>query len=122
MVLERGKTVAVVGESGSGKSTVAKLMLRAERPDPGATMQFCGADGAMQDITGLKGKAMTAFRRRAQMVFQDPYAALSPRMSVQDILTEPLRIHEVGTKAERRSSTLTAMWFSASNSPSDSVM
>ncbi|MEM7211416.1 MAG: ABC transporter ATP-binding protein [Pseudomonadota bacterium] len=102
MVLERGKTVAVVGESGSGKSTVAKLMLRAERPDPGALMQFCGADGNLQDITALKGKAMTAFRRRAQMVFQDPYAALSPRMSVQDILTEPLRIHEVGTRQERR--------------------
>lgn len=101
MVLERGKTVAVVGESGSGKSTVAKLILRAERPDPGAIMEFCGADGAVQDIAGLKGKAMTAFRRRAQMVFQDPYAALSPRMSVQDILTEPLRIHEVGTRAER---------------------
>ena len=102
MVLERGKTVAVVGESGSGKSTVAKLMLRAERPDPGAVMEFCGGDGNKQDIAALKGKAMTAFRRRAQMVFQDPYAALSPRMSVQDILTEPLRIHEVGTKAERR--------------------
>lgn len=102
MVLERGKTVAVVGESGSGKSTVAKLVLRAERPDAGAMMQFCGADGNLQDITGLKGKAMTAFRRRAQMVFQDPYAALSPRMSVQDILTEPLRIHDVGTRQERR--------------------
>lgn len=102
MVLERGKTVAVVGESGSGKSTVAKLMLRAERPDPGAVMEFCGADGQAQDIAALKGRAMTAFRRRAQMVFQDPYAALSPRMSVQDILTEPLRIHEVGTREERR--------------------
>ena len=101
MVLERGKTVAVVGESGSGKSTVAKLILRAERPDQGATMEFCGADGASQDIAALKGKALTAFRRRAQMVFQDPYAALSPRMSVQDILTEPLRIHEVGTRTER---------------------
>ena len=102
MVLERGKTVAVVGESGSGKSTVAKLMLRAERPDEGAAIEFCGADGIKQDVAALTGEQMTAFRRRAQMVFQDPYAALSPRMSVQDILTEPLKIHGVGTRAERR--------------------
>ena len=102
LALERGKTVAVVGESGSGKSTVAKLMLRAERPDPGATMEFCGADGVTHDITALSGKMMTGFRRMAQMVFQDPYASLSPRMSVQDILTEPMRIHRVGTGAERR--------------------
>jgi peptide/nickel transport system ATP-binding protein len=102
MVLERGKTVAVVGESGSGKSTVAKLMLRAERPDPGAEMTFCGADGVKRDIPSLSGADMTAFRRQAQMVFQDPYAALSPRMSVQDILTEPLKIHGVGTRTERR--------------------
>ncbi len=102
MVLERGKTIAVVGESGSGKSTVAKLMLRAERPDPGATMEFCGADGVFCDIPTLSGGAMTAFRRKAQMVFQDPYAALSPRMSVQDILTEPLKIHGVGSRSERR--------------------
>ena len=102
MVLERGRTVAVVGESGSGKSTVAKLVLRAERPDPGATIEFCGADGVIEDVTALQGPALTAFRRRAQMVFQDPYAALSPRMSVQDILTEPLKIHGIGTRMERR--------------------
>ncbi|MEM1163733.1 MAG: ABC transporter ATP-binding protein, partial [Pseudomonadota bacterium] len=102
MNLERGKTVAVVGESGSGKSTVAKLMLRAERPDPGAVLEFTGEDGTPQDISTLSGSALTAFRRRAQMVFQDPYAALSPRMSVQDILTEPLKIHKVGSRTERR--------------------
>ncbi|MGD1922599.1 MAG: dipeptide ABC transporter ATP-binding protein [Paracoccaceae bacterium] len=102
MVLERGKTVAVVGESGSGKSTVAKLVLRAERPDPGAVMQFCGGDGDTQDIAALKGNDLTKFRRAAQMVFQDPYAALSPRMSIQDILTEPMKIHDVGSRSERR--------------------
>ncbi|MEM6623336.1 MAG: ABC transporter ATP-binding protein [Pseudomonadota bacterium] len=103
--LERGKTVAIVGESGSGKSTVAKLILRAERPDPGAEMTFCGRDGVNQDIAALSGSALTAFRRNAQMVFQDPYAALSPRMSVQDILLEPLKIHEVGDKDSRRERT-----------------
>ena len=102
MVLERGRTLAVVGESGSGKSTVARLILRAERPDPGATIQFCGRDGDKQDVTALSGAGLKAFRRRAQMVFQDPYAALSPRMSVQDILTEPLRVHQIGTAAEQR--------------------
>ncbi|MEM8699202.1 MAG: ABC transporter ATP-binding protein [Pseudomonadota bacterium] len=102
MVLERGKTVAVVGESGSGKSTVAKLMLRAERPDPGAEMTFCPRDGQPCDIAALSGKQMTAFRLKAQMVFQDPYASLSPRLSVQDILTEPMLIHAVGSKRERK--------------------
>ncbi|MEM7424017.1 MAG: ABC transporter ATP-binding protein, partial [Pseudomonadota bacterium] len=102
MELERGTTTAVVGESGSGKSTVAKLILRAERPDAGAEMLFCGADGTPRDIAALSGDGLTAFRRRAQMVFQDPYAALSPRMSVQDILTEPMRIHDVGSRDERR--------------------
>jgi peptide/nickel transport system ATP-binding protein len=102
MAMERSKTLAVVGESGSGKSTVARLILRAERPDPGATIEFCGKDGVTEDVTALSGSALKAFRRRAQMVFQDPYAALSPRMSVQDILTEPLRIHGIGTSATRR--------------------
>lgn len=100
--LERGRTLAVVGESGSGKSTVARLVLRAEMPDPGARMVFRPRDGGEQDIGSLSGDALKAYRRTAQMVFQDPYAALSPRMSVQDILTEPLRIHEIGTGAEQR--------------------
>ena len=102
MELERGKTLAIVGESGSGKSTVAKILLRAERPDPGASIEFCGRDGILQDVTALSGDDMTAFRRRAQMVFQDPYSSLSPRMSVQDILTEPMKIHRIGTRRERR--------------------
>ena len=102
MTVERGRTVAVVGESGSGKSTVARLILRAERPDPGAVIEFRGADGIKQDVTALSGAALKAFRHRAQIVFQDPYSSLSPRMSVQDILTEPLRIHRQGTRIERR--------------------
>ncbi|MBY8977224.1 ABC transporter ATP-binding protein [Rhodobacteraceae bacterium NNCM2] len=102
MVLERGKTVAVVGESGSGKSTAAKLILRAERPDPGAEIMFRSRDGEKQNVADLSGDALYAFRRSAQMVFQDPYASLSPRMSIQDILTEPLKIHGIGTRSERR--------------------
>jgi peptide/nickel transport system ATP-binding protein len=102
MTMTRGRTLAVVGESGSGKSTIARLILRAERPDPGAVIEFQGRDGVREDVTALAGAALKAYRRRAQMVFQDPYGALSPRMSVQDILTEPLRIHGIGTPAERR--------------------
>ena len=102
MELERGKTVAVVGESGSGKSTVAKILLRAERPDPGATIEFRSGEGAVEDVAALTGDALTAFRRQAQMVFQDPYSSLSPRMSIQDILTEPLKIHGIGSGQDRR--------------------
>ena len=102
MTVERGKTVAVVGESGSGKSTVARLILRGERPDPGAMIEFRGKDGIRQDVTALGGAALKEFRRRVQIVFQDPYSSLSPRMSVQDILTEPMRIHRQGTRPERR--------------------
>ncbi len=102
VTIARGETVALVGESGSGKSTVANLLLRAERPDDGAEIEFCGRDGLKQDIARLEGNALKAFRRRVQVVFQDPFASLSPRMPVQDILTEPLRIHDVGNAAEQR--------------------
>lgn len=100
--LRRGETVAIVGESGSGKSTVAKLMLQAERPDPGAEVLFRGADGQEVDVAKLSGAALTAFRRKVQIVFQDPFSSLSPRMCVRDILTEPLRVHGVGTGREQR--------------------
>ncbi|MEM6421832.1 MAG: ABC transporter ATP-binding protein, partial [Pseudomonadota bacterium] len=100
--LERGETVAVVGESGSGKSTIAKLVLKAETPDPGAAIRFSPRDGEAADVIELEGDALRAFRRHAQMVFQDPFGALSPRMSVQDILTEPLEIHGVGDRTMRR--------------------
>jgi peptide/nickel transport system ATP-binding protein len=100
--LERGSTLAIVGESGSGKSTVARLILRAEDPDPGSRIRFRGRDGADFDVGALSGAALKAFRRRAQMVFQDPFGALSPRMTIQDILTEPLRVHGVGDAASRR--------------------
>ncbi|MEM8752784.1 MAG: ABC transporter ATP-binding protein [Pseudomonadota bacterium] len=100
--LRRGETLAIVGESGSGKSTVAKLMLRAESPDPGAEVVFKGADGATVDVTALSGAALTAFRRKVQIVFQDPFSSLSPRMNVRDILTEPMRVHRVGTGREQR--------------------
>ena len=102
LTVERGRTVAVVGESGSGKSTIAKLILRAEAPDPGSEMRFRPRNGTVLDVASIGGEALRTFRREAQIVFQDPYSSLSPRMSVQDILTEPMAIHGVGTRAERR--------------------
>ena len=102
LALERGGALAVVGESGSGKSTIARLLLRAEDPDPGAHICFCGRDGVSVDVAALDAAGLKAFRRRAQMVFQDPFSALSPRMTVGDILTEPLRVHGVGAREEQR--------------------
>ncbi|MEO1468988.1 MAG: ABC transporter ATP-binding protein [Pseudomonadota bacterium] len=99
--LARGETVAVVGESGSGKSTVAKLILRAIPPDPGATITFCPRGGADEDVAGMDARALCAFRRQAQMVFQDPFGALSPRMSVADIVTEPMAVHGIGDRTAR---------------------
>ncbi|MEM9781740.1 MAG: ABC transporter ATP-binding protein [Pseudomonadota bacterium] len=101
LTMERGETVAVVGESGSGKSTVAKLILRAETPDPGARITFCRRGGVDEDVAAMDRAALTRFRRAAQMIFQDPFGALSPRMSVADIVTEPLSIHAVGNRSER---------------------
>ncbi len=101
--LARGKTLAVVGESGSGKTTAARISLGAEMPDPGSTVLFRPApqDDPIQ-VHQMTREERTAFQRKAQMVFQDPYSALSPRMRIQDAMTEPLEIHGVGTAADQR--------------------
>jgi len=98
----RRETMAVVGESGSGKSTIAKLMLRAEEPDEGAQVGYRGSDGKALDVMALSGSELKAFRSKVQIVFQDPYASLSPRMAVMDILTEPLRVHGRGGDRDQR--------------------
>ncbi|MDL4777376.1 ABC transporter ATP-binding protein [Actinomadura xylanilytica] len=95
--LRRGETLGVVGESGCGKSTLAKLLLAAERPTAG-TVRFDG-----RDIFTLPKGELRALRRRVQMVLQDPYSSLNPRMTVGDIVGEPFAIHpEVAPKGERR--------------------
>ncbi|MDO0925886.1 dipeptide ABC transporter ATP-binding protein [Streptomyces sp. TG1A-8] len=97
LTLGRGETLGVVGESGCGKSTVAKLLCSLERPTAG-TIRFRG-----EDITGLSGRALKAVRRNIQMVFQDPYTSLNPRMTVGDIVGEPYDIHpEAAPKGDRR--------------------
>ncbi|MDX2483029.1 MAG: ABC transporter ATP-binding protein [Pseudodonghicola sp.] len=101
--LPRGKTLAIVGESGSGKTTAARIALGAETPDPGGQVLFRpDPNGAPITVHDMTRTQRTAFQRAAQMVFQDPYSSLSPRMRVLDALTEPLEIHGIGTRSERR--------------------
>lgn len=101
--LPRGKTLAIVGESGSGKTTAARIALGAEPPDPGGEILFRAyPDSKPIAVQKMTREARTAFQREAQMVFQDPYSSLSPRMRVQEALTEPLEIHDIGTRSEQR--------------------
>ncbi|MBV8926056.1 MAG: dipeptide ABC transporter ATP-binding protein [Bradyrhizobium sp.] len=94
--VDRGETLALVGESGCGKSTVSRLALRLIEPDAGS-LRFDGRDLLALDADELRG-----FRRQAQIIFQDPYAALNPRMSVSQILGEPLALHELVPPSRRR--------------------
>ena len=100
--LQRGKTLAVVGESGSGKTTCARIALGAEMPDPGSEVWFNGQNGNSLAVHNMTKAQRVEFQRRAQMVFQDPYSSLSPRMRIGDTLTEPLEIHGIGNKTSRR--------------------
>ena len=101
--LPRGKTLAIVGESGSGKTTCARIAMGAERPDADGEVLFRPAPAApplaVHDLSPAERKA---FQRQGQMVFQDPYSSLSPRMRVQQALTEPMEVHNIGTARDRR--------------------
>ncbi|MGQ9475343.1 MAG: ABC transporter ATP-binding protein [Actinomycetota bacterium] len=92
----KGQTLGLVGESGCGKSTLARLILRLIKADRGEIM-FEG-----RDLLKLSHREMKAARRSLQIIFQDPYASLNPRMSVGAIVMEPMVIHGEGTKEERR--------------------
>jgi peptide/nickel transport system ATP-binding protein len=93
--LQRGQTLALVGESGSGKSTTARVVLRLADTTAGKVL-FDGTD-----VTSARGAQARQLRRRAQLIYQNPYASLDPRFSIAEVITEPLRAFKVGDRASR---------------------
>jgi len=92
--VKRGETLGLVGESGCGKSTTGRTILQLYKPTAGR-VNFDGVD-----LVGLKGETMRKMRRKIQMIFQDPYASLNPRMTVEQLVGEPLMVHNVATGEE----------------------
>ena len=113
--MARGEVLGLVGETGSGKSTVARTILRLSQPTSGQIV-FDGVD-----ITALSRSALKPFRRKMQMVFQDPFSSLNPRMTVDDLLTAPLKIHGLALGRDERRKRIAALLELVGLSPRHAV-
>lgn len=97
--IKRGECLGLVGESGSGKTTAAKVILRALHLERGEVVYNRGK--GLENIADLTGDDLMDYRRRVQLIFQDPFSSLNPRMTINDILAEPFEVHGIGTTEER---------------------
>jgi peptide/nickel transport system ATP-binding protein len=97
--IARGESLGLVGESGCGKKTIGKLLVKLIDPTEGHI--YLGSDGGRVDLAPLRGSAIKRFRRRVQMIFQDPYESMNPRLTIYDTVAEPLAVQGIGTLVER---------------------
>ncbi len=111
-VLHKGRTLGVVGESGSGKTTIGMMLTRLTEPTAGKIL-FEG-----QNLAALDARALRPFRRRIQIIFQNPYASLNPRFTVGQILIEPMRLHNIGASDDERTR-LALSWIQKVGLPAD---
>jgi len=98
--IRKGETLGLVGESGSGKTTIGRSILRAIEPNSGSIRYQITPESEKVDMLALQGKALKGFRQHVQMIFQDPYSSLNPRMTVRDIIAEPLVVNKLASGAE----------------------
>ncbi|MBI5305381.1 MAG: ABC transporter ATP-binding protein [Chloroflexi bacterium] len=95
----RGESLGLVGESGCGKTTTGKLLVKLIEPTNGHI--YLGSNGGRMDVAPLKGAGMKSFRRQVQMIFQDPYESMNPRLTIYDTVAEPLVVQNIGILTER---------------------